>query len=182
MIISSDSDKIWCWQKHYRKDKKRWNEEHVVKRRDGTGRKRCTTENDDAALLNFLRDNPFETAVSPCEYVNFPGSIWAARKRIKCREISNYSAARKPYLPQENTQQKIAYAQEFLNKNNDFWKKVIFSDEKVFQSFNNGRMPVYRPRNSRYDERYTQNVQSSGRFSANMWGWISYRGGILMKD
>ncbi|KAI4461594.1 homeobox-like domain superfamily [Holotrichia oblita] len=114
--------------------KKRWNEEHVVKRRDGTGRKRCTTENDDAALLNLLRDNPFETAVSACEYVNFPGSVWTARKRIKCSEISNYSAPRKPYLSPENIQQRIAYAQEFLNKNNNFWKKVIFSDEKVFQT------------------------------------------------
>jgi hypothetical protein len=32
---------------------------------------------------------------------------------------------------------------------------------------------VYRPRNTRYDEQYIQKTERSGRFSVNMWAWIS---------
>jgi hypothetical protein len=49
----------------------------------------------------------------------------------------------------------------------------VFSDEKVFQSSHNGRVRVYRPRNSRYDERYVEPTERSGRFSVNVWGCIS---------
>jgi hypothetical protein len=30
-----------------------------------------------------------------------------------------------------------------------------------------------KPRNSRYDERYVEPTERSGRFSVNVWGWIS---------
>jgi hypothetical protein len=49
----------------------------------------------------------------------------------------------------------------------------VFSDETVFQLSHNGRVRVYRPRNSRYDERYVEPTERSGRFSVNVWGWIS---------
>jgi hypothetical protein len=32
---------------------------------------------------------------------------------------------------------------------------------------------VYRPRNSRYDERYVEPTERFGRFSVDIWGWIS---------
>ena len=57
--------------------------------------------------------------------------------------------------------------------NAEFWNSVIFSDEKTFQSSNNGRLRVYRPRNSRFDENYTLPTNTSGRFSVNVWAWIS---------
>jgi hypothetical protein len=51
---------------------------------------------------------------------------------------------------------------------------VAFSVEKVFQSCSNGRIRVYRPRNCRYDEKYVEHGgDRSGRFSVNMWAWIS---------
>jgi hypothetical protein len=32
---------------------------------------------------------------------------------------------------------------------------------------------VYRPRNSKFSERYVHNTHNSGRFSVNIWSWIS---------
>jgi hypothetical protein len=32
---------------------------------------------------------------------------------------------------------------------------------------------VYRPRGTRYEQRYVQGVQRSGQFSVNIWAWIS---------
>jgi hypothetical protein len=62
----------------------------------------------------------------------------------------------------------------------DFWQNVVFTNEKIFQSCYKGRVRVYRPPNSRFDESYTQKVVVNGRFSVNVWGWISAQGpGVL---
>jgi hypothetical protein len=58
---------------------------------------------------------------------------------------------------------------EHLTHDDRFWNPVIFSNEKVFQSSPNGRLKIYRPRGTCY----VQGVQRSGRFSVNMWIWIS---------
>ena len=57
-----------------------------------------------------------------------------------------------------------------------FWENVIFTDEKIFQSCYNGRIRVYRPPRTRFEEKYTQKDRSSGRFLVNFWGWISAQG------
>jgi hypothetical protein len=67
---------------------------------------------------------------------------------------------------------RIGCSLQHLVKNDDFWSRVIFSDEKVFQSSPNGQLRVCRRRNTRYDEQYIQKTERSGRFSVNMWAWI----------
>ncbi|KAH0818967.1 hypothetical protein GEV33_003824 [Tenebrio molitor] len=54
--------------------------------------------------------------------------------------------------------------------------QVVFSDEKTFQSSHSGRLRVYRPVGTRYDEQYVRTYNQSGRFSVNLWAWISSRG------
>jgi hypothetical protein len=49
----------------------------------------------------------------------------------------------------------------------------VFSDEEIFQSCSNGRVRVYRPRNSRYEEKYVDSIERSRRIAVNMWAWIS---------
>jgi hypothetical protein len=67
----------------------------------------------------------------------------------------------------------VAFALEYMLRGNDFWENVIFSGEKVFQSASNGRMRVYRPRNQRFYPKYVHKNDNSGRFSVNMWAWVS---------
>lgn len=79
-------------------------------------------------------------------------------------------------MTQINKEQRVGFALEYLREGFDFWNNVVFTDEKVFQSYYNGRVRVYRPPNCRFDERYTHNVTASGRFSVNVWGWMSVQG------
>lgn len=144
-------------------------------RKPGCGRKRISSDVEDEALVNYLRANPFHTAIKSKEETHFPGSANTARSRVRESDIGNRSAANKIFLTQENKQRRVEYAQEFANAI-DFWDSVIFSDEKTFQSSNSGRIRVYRPTNARYDARYTHKTNQSGRFSVNVWGWISLRG------
>ncbi|KAK9721760.1 hypothetical protein QE152_g20739 [Popillia japonica] len=40
--------------------KRKWQQEIVVQRKNGSGRKRVTTPENDENLIQFLRNNPFE--------------------------------------------------------------------------------------------------------------------------
>jgi hypothetical protein len=52
----------------------------------------------------------------------------------------------------------------------------VFSDEKTFHSCSNGRVRVHRPIRERFVEQYVRRINRSGRFSVNVWGWISLQG------
>jgi hypothetical protein len=51
----------------------------------------------------------------------------------------------------------MGFALQYLGQDEEFWRRVVFSDEKVFQSPND-HLKVYRPRNSTYEEPYVQNI------------------------
>lgn len=108
--------------------------------------------------------------------LDFPGSSQTARLRIHGSELSNYSASNKVALTEEHKERRLNFANQFVGMADDFWENVIFSDEKVFQSCHNGTVRVYRPRNCRYEESYLNPTVRSGRFSVNVWGWISCQG------
>jgi hypothetical protein len=46
----------------------------------------------------------------------------------------------------------------------------------TIQSCSNGRVRVYRPVGERFSEQYVHKIKRSGRFSVNVWGWVSSRG------
>jgi transposase len=121
-----------------------------IARRPGSARPKVTTNEEDDRLINFLRHRPFQSAVNARLETAFPACLKTARKRIRESELSN--------------------------QDNNIWNNVVFSDEKTFQSSHNGRIRVYRPPGTRYNEQYVKNYDRSGRFSLNIWGWISSRG------
>lgn len=147
----------------------------AILQRPTTGRPRVSTANEDYQLVQFLRDNPFETAVNAREETNFPGSANTARRRIRLSNLKNCAASNKIFLTEANKQRRVEFAREYVDRD-IFWENVVFSDEKTFQSCHNGTLRVYRPVGMRYDERYTRKLNKSGRFCVNVWGWISIRG------
>jgi hypothetical protein len=60
------------------------------------------------------------------------------------------------------------------------WGNVIFSNESVFSSADDGPVRVCRPQGTRYNAEYVKESARSGRVSVAVWGWISSRGiGLL---
>lgn len=158
------------------KIRNRWHQNHNFNRLGGTGQWRVSTNEEDEALVEHIRQNPFSTAVEAREATNFPGHVRTARKRIKEAGLKNSAAARKPFLTDILKQRRVEFCNEYINRDANFWNSVVFSDEKVFQSSHSGRVRVYRPRNCRFEERYVQQMRNSGRFSVNVWAWISAEG------
>ncbi|KAJ8952394.1 hypothetical protein NQ318_014485 [Aromia moschata] len=155
--------------------KKRWQEEQRLQRPIRQGIGKVSTENEVNALVEFISHNPFETAVKAREETLFPGSLRTTQRRLKQCGFKNCVAAHKVFLTEEHKQRRVQFANEFLQEN-ELWNNVVFSDEKTFQSSKNGRLRVYRPRNTRFEENYTLRTTNSGRFSVNVWAWISVHG------
>lgn len=158
------------------KIKQKWNAEGTVEYVHRGGRQKFSTMEEDELVLDHLRQNPFDTAVTACFLTNFPASVETARRRIRASELKNFSAANKVALLPRHKEQRLNFANQFVGVPQDFWDNTIFSDEKVFQSCYDGSVRVYRPRNCRYEERYINPIARSGRFSINVWAWICCQG------
>lgn len=83
------------------KVKKRWENERTISRKHGSGRFKRSNEQQDEALINYLQENPFETAVNAVLETNFPASRSTACRRIKNSILKCSSAAKKYKLTEE---------------------------------------------------------------------------------
>lgn len=159
---------------------KKWRINGTISRNPGSGRRRISTQQQDLQLVNTLVENPFYSVIQAAEDTNFPGSSSTGRRRVRESELRCHPAAQKYLLKAVHKEARLGFALEYLVHDVDFWNNVVFTDEKTFQSTHSGRIRVYRPPNTRYDEKYISNNDKSGRFSVNMWAWISARGpGVL---
>ncbi|KAI4468315.1 dna repair protein xp-c / rad4 [Holotrichia oblita] len=102
-----------------------------------------------------MYENPFETVISAREEINFPASIYSVHPKIKNNELKNRCAANEIYLTEVNKKQRWEFAQQFVD-NVNLWDNAVFSDENSFKSCYDGRLRVYRPSSTSYDEQYTR--------------------------
>ncbi|KAJ8935516.1 hypothetical protein NQ314_012760 [Rhamnusium bicolor] len=91
----------------------------------------------DEEMVNWLRRNPCDLAVTACHETQFSALAWTARRRIKQSNISD-SAARMTGLSDRHKKERLLFANNFIDKDDDFWLNIIFSAEKVFQSYYDG--------------------------------------------
>jgi hypothetical protein len=91
--------------------------------------------------------------------------------------LRSRSAAVKEKLSEEHRLYRLAFAEDNMYRD---WGNVIFSDESVFSSANDGPVRVYRPQGTRYNAEYLEESARSGHISVAVWGWVSSCGiGLL---
>ncbi|KAG8175207.1 hypothetical protein JTE90_022630 [Oedothorax gibbosus] len=135
-----------------------------------SGRPRKAT--DDKTLYEASCRNPFLTAVDLCRDFAPTCSVDTVRNRLKQQGLKCYTPARKPFITEFHRQKRFAYALNYLHWSCEEWKRVVFSDEKVFRSSSRGALRVYRPKDSnRYDDAYVvnPNTGTSARFTICVW-------------
>jgi ABC-type branched-subunit amino acid transport system ATPase component len=59
---------------------------------------------------------------------------------------AGYVAAKKIKLTEQNKQSRLLFALNYGFQEIQFWENMVFSDEKMFQSTNDGYVRVYQPR------------------------------------
>lgn len=147
-----------------------------------TGRNRKTTADIDNKIYSLSTCNPF----LPCTDINrqlcLNVSNQTIRNRLIERGLRNFKASKKPFLTEKHKTKRLEFALKFVHWTEEKWENVCFADEKVFQSYGNGFINVWRPKLNRwtktksvitrYDEIVLSTRKQSGRFSIPIWGCI----------
>lgn len=153
----------------------RYEARESLKERAKSGRPKVTTPEQDINLLDTVRRQPFMPLKKIAARQNI--AYLTARNRVKLAGIRLYRAAKTHVLTPQQKRDRIHFCQEMLNSPQDFANRIIYTDEKTFESNKSGVVKVYRERGQRYNEDYIASYRRSGRVSCGFWGWIG-AGGI----
>jgi hypothetical protein len=128
-------------------------------------------------MMDEERENPFLNFVQLKRNTAFPGFPRTVRNRMTEAGLRSRSAAVKEKLSDEHRLYRRAFSVDNVDRD---WGNVIFSDESVFSSENEGPLRVHRPQGTRYNAQYVKESARSGSVSVAVWGLISSRGiGLL---
>ena len=72
------------------------------------------------------------------------------RRRLHGAGIHHRIPAKKETLTNAHREGWLAFARQHVDKELDFWSRVVFTDEKTFRSSDHGRKHVWRMDNTRY--------------------------------
>jgi transposase-like protein len=155
---------------------KYWRDGQVGRRR-GTGLWRVSSPAQDAALVAEAQRNPFISARVLKAATGFPGQKTTLISRLKEASLRARHAAVKEVLTDEHKLYHLAFAESNVDHKRD---RVIFSDESIFSSANEGPVLVYRPQGECYNSQYMSTCTHSGHVSVHCWGWISHEGAGML--
>ena len=79
----------------------------------------------------------------------------------------------KELLTDEHKLYRLAFAESNVDRK---WDRVIFTDESIFTSANDGPVLVYRSQGQRYNPQYMSTCKRSGPLSVHCWSCISQDG------
>lgn len=125
----------------------------------------------------MARDQPFLPLKDVAAAAGAVLHINQITNRLKKGGLQTYKPCGRLALTDRHKAARLLFANEGLeHRTPEFWRTVVFSDEKIFRTDTTGRVRVRRPRGARYEDRYTVTQDSSGRDSVHVWGWMDGSG------
>ena len=154
--------------------------------------KTATTDEQDAQLIALCKEEPF---LKPRDLRNRLGmehvSLTTIKRRLKDAGLHGYRSPSKPSLTEHHKAERLKFCLNHLPPGYDLnsipnhdgghrfqdWNNVVFSDESMICSSNNGGIQwVRRPRNARWEDKYLSANTSSERITCSVWGYITREG------
>ncbi len=110
------------------------------------------------------------------DYFGKPCQVPTIRSCIHKCQLKLYCAKRKPYVNSVQKRRRLLWARRHLGWTITQWKRVLWSDESVFQVFfgRNGRRVLRTKEEKDHPDCYQQQVQKPG--SVMVWGCVSALG------
>lgn len=107
-----------------------------VATRPRTDRPKIINEQHERYILRQVKKNPKTSATTICKELeknlNLKCSAEAVRVVLRKNNYSAKTARKKPFTSKINKAKRLKYAKEYLKKDQEFWNRVIFSDESKF--------------------------------------------------
>jgi hypothetical protein len=126
-----------------------------------------SSQTEDTWLVDEARENPFLNSIQLKRNTAFPACLRTVRNRITEAGLRSRGTAMKEELSEEHRLYQLTFAEDNVDRD---WGNVIFSNESVFSSANDGPVRVYRPQGTRYNAKYLKESACSGRVSVVVWG------------
>lgn len=117
--------------------------------RPRSGRPRKTTQEQDRAIHQKARGNPFISSIQIRNELQLPVCSRTVRVRLRAAGLKCRTPAKKDVLKPAHKEARMRFAAEHIEKGLDFWGRVIFTDEKTFSSMSHGRLRCWRENNTR---------------------------------
>lgn len=131
-----------------------WIQRGGEKTKTKKGRPRVTISSQDVALYEAIQKDPFKSAVDLQKELVPNCSVDTVRNRLKQHGLKCRVPARKPFLTPHHRERRYIFAESHKHWEVEQWKRVVFSDEKVFRSSSRGALRVYRPKEASQEDRY----------------------------
>lgn len=140
-----------------------------------TGRPRKTTPRIDTKIKTMALKNPFYTAVDiKAQLEELDISVHTVRRRLRDSGLPARKPSKKPFISKKNRTTRLQFAYDHLNWSETRWNSVLFSDESKFNLFSSdGILWVRRPKNKRFDPKYTLGTIKHGGGNVQVWGCFS---------
>jgi len=153
----------------------RWKETNSLTDAERSGRPRCTTDDTDQDIGILSDIKPTYTPKDIRRELQLPVSPHTIGRRLDeiglwgCVQTEEYDYS------EFDLQRRLAFADEYIKHDEDWWSRVFFSDETSFYLGHYGRQYVRRPVGAACDPKYSHaQPQLSGKVS--LWGCISAEG------
>lgn len=155
--------------------------ENRVENKPRSGRPAKLTDHDKRYIKRCIDKNPFTSARKISDdlekYQNKKVSPDTVRRCLHSQGLKSCTPRKKPFINTVNRKKRIEFARTYLDKPQDFWDTVIFTDESKYNIFgSDGRLKVWRREGEELNPKNTIKTVKHGGGGVMVWGCMSASG------
>lgn len=132
-----------------------------------------TTPEQNQEIVRAVDENPFDAVENILRNRNINICGQTIRRRLRAANVHSKPAAKKIELKPRHREQRMLFARQHLNTPQEEWNAVVWMDEKVFSSAEEGRYRVWRPKGKRLHPKYVLSSGTSGRITLGFSGCMT---------
>lgn len=145
------------------------------------GRSKLLADRTEFLVLKKFEIGEFKTRKDACKFILDTNKIKVSKSTITNllhkAGMKSYARPKKPRLLPRHKKARYSFAKGFRVPPDEFWRKVVFTDESKFNLFGpDGNKRVWRFPGSMVQDHHVQQVVKFGGGSVMVWGAITYDG------
>lgn len=146
-----------------------------------TGRPPILSATDRRALLRNARSNPRKSAPKLASELALASKKKVhpenVRRVLRKNGYNGRKPRRKPYISAANQEKRLAFARNHVNKDDSFWKRVLFTDESKFTIYDTEKRGyVWRKKNEALKKENVCGTVKHGGAGVLVWGCMAASG------
>lgn len=158
-----------------------YNETGSTENKPRSGRPKKLSRRDTSFILKEVDQNPKENATKLAEKIALrSGTVVHPRtiqRTLNANGFHSRTPRKKPLISEKNRKLRLEFAQRYIDKGIDFWKRVLFTDESKYNIFgSDGRDKVWRKPNTAMDPKHLVPTVKHGGGSVMVWGAVAASG------